>query len=167
MSCLGVHFALTEKEAAHLRSLDDEQDRLEHLQEVIEEHYLNDEKQFTAESDKSWDAMHRALADGEMSWDGGDYPLNHTVLAGELLYTESDYIMSLKTPAQVRDIAVALPGITEADFRRRYFAIDPKSYGFPLTEEDFRYTWDWFQAVRDLYTRAAEAGRFVLFTADQ
>jgi hypothetical protein len=167
MSCLGVHFALTEKEVAHLRSLDDEQDRLEHLQEVIEEQYLNDDKPFAAESDKAWDAMHRALADGEMSWDGGDYPLNHTVLAGELLYTESDYIMSLKTPQQVRDIAAALAAITEADFRRRYDAIDPKSYGSPLSDEDFRYTWDGFQGVRDLYTRAAHAGRYVLFTADQ
>lgn len=167
MSCLGVHFALTEKEVAHLRSLDDEQGRLEHLQEVIEDQYLNHDKQFAAESDKSWDAMHRALADGEMSWDGGDYPLNHTVLAGELLYTESDYIMSLKTPQQVRDIAAALTAIAEADFRRRYDAIDPKSYGFPLTDEDFRYTWEWFQGVRDLDMRAAEAGRFVLFTADQ
>jgi len=46
-------------------------------------------------------------------------------------------------------------------------AIDAKSYGFPLSDEDFRYTWDWFQSVRDLYTRAAQAGRFVLFTADQ
>jgi len=95
-----------------------EQERLEHIQEVIEEHYLSHEKQFAAESDKSWDAMHRAFSDGEMSWDGGDYPLNHTVLAGELLYTDSDYIMSLKTPKQVRDIAAALSGITEADFRR-------------------------------------------------
>ena len=167
MSCLGVHFALTEKEVAHLRSLDDEQGRLEHLQEVSEDHYLNHEKQFAAESDKSWDAMHRALSDGEMSWDGGDYPLDHTVLAGELLYTDSDYIMSLKKPEQVRDIAAALSGITEADFRRRYDAINPKSYDFPLSDEDFRYTWDWFQGVRDLYTRAAQAGRYVLFTADQ
>jgi hypothetical protein len=96
-----------------------------------------------------------------------DYPLNHTVLAGELLYTDSDYIMSLKTPEQVRDIATALTGISEADFRRRYDAINAKSYGFPLSDEDFRYTWDWFQGVRDLYSRAAKEGRFVLFTADQ
>jgi len=161
MSCLGVHFALTEKEVAHLRSLDDEQDRLEHLQEVIEDHYLNHEKQFAAESDKSWDAMHRALSDGEMSWGGGDYPVNHTVLAGELLYTEPDYIMSLKTPQQVRDIAAALPGITEADFRRRYDAIDPKSYGFPLTDEDFRYTWDWFQGFETFTPEPLKRG--VLF----
>ena len=167
MSCLGVHFALKADEVAQLQSLTDEQARVEHLQEVIEEQYLGDEKQFAAESDKAWDAMHRVLADGQLTWDGGVYPLNHTVLAGELLYTDSDYIMSLKSLQQVRDIAAALPAITEAEFRRRYFAIDAKSYGFPLTDEDFRYTWDCFQGVRDFYTRAAKEGRFVLFTADQ
>ena len=112
MSCLGVHFALTEKEAGYLPSLTDEQARLQHLQEVIEATYFEQHPDLKAESDKSWDAMHRALADGQMSWDGGDYPLNHTVLAGELLYTASDYIISLKTPQQVRDIAAALPAIT-------------------------------------------------------
>jgi hypothetical protein len=71
MSSHGVNFALTEEEFAQLRTLDDEQDRLAQLQEVIEDHYLNHEKQFAAESDKSWDAMHRALADGQLSWDGG------------------------------------------------------------------------------------------------
>jgi hypothetical protein len=167
MGCLGVHFALTEAEATHLRSLVGEQERLEHLQEVIEEQYLSEEREFAAESDKAWDAMHRVLADGQLSWNGGTYPLNHTVLAGELLYTDSDYIMSLKSPAQVRDIAAALPSITEAEFRRRYSAIDARSYGCPLTDEDFRYTWDSFQGVRDLYIRAAKAGRFILFTADQ
>ncbi len=167
MGCLGVHFALTEKEAAHLRSLTDEQARFKHLQEVIEETYFGEHPDLKAECDKSWDAMHRALADGHLSWDGGDYPLNHTVLAGELLYSDSDYIMSLKTPQQVRDIAAALPAITEVDFRRRYFAIAAESYGFPLSDEDFGYTWDWFQGVRNLYTRAANEGRFVLFTADQ
>jgi hypothetical protein len=34
-----------------------------------------------------------------------------------------------------------------------------------LSEEDFRYTWDRFQGVRDLYNRAAKASRYVLFTA--
>jgi hypothetical protein len=167
MSCLGVHFALTEKEAALLRLLADNRARLDHLQKVIEPNYFDQRPEFKAESDKSWDAMHRALAGGQLTWTCGDYPLNHTVLAGELLYTDSDYIMSLKTPQQVRDIAAALPGIMEADFRRRYFSIDAKSYGFPLSEQDFRYTWNWFQGVRELYSKAARGGRFMLFTADQ
>jgi hypothetical protein len=167
MSCLGVHFALTETEVSHLRSLEDENERLFQVREIIEEQYLSGENEFAAESDKAWDAIHRALADGQLSWDGGAYPLNHTVLAGELLYTKSDYIMSLKTPQQVCDIAAALTAITEPDFQRRFNSIDARSYGKPLSDEDFDYTWVWFQCVRDLYTRAAQAGRFVLFTADQ
>ncbi|MEX0718775.1 MAG: YfbM family protein [Planctomycetaceae bacterium] len=168
MSCLGVHFALTEDEVAQLRSFDDEQERLDYLQEVIEETYFTSSPEWKAESDKAWDAMHRTLADGRLTWDGGQYPLNHTVLAGESLYGDTDaYIMSLKSPQQVRDIAAALPGITEDEFHRRYFAIDTESYGFPMSDQDFRYTWDWFQEVRDLYIRAAAEGRFVLFALDQ
>jgi hypothetical protein len=167
MGCLGVHFALTEKETAHLRSLKKEQARLGYVTDVIEEAYFNDHADLKAESDKAWDAMHRVLADGKLTWDGGEYPLNHAVLAGELLYTDSDYIMSLKTPQQVREIAAALAEITEKEFRRRYFAIDTQSYCEPLSEEDLGYTWHSFQAVRDLYARAAIKGRFVLFTADQ
>lgn len=167
MSCLGVHFALSDEDVAALRAIDDEEERLDFLQEEIEERYFDAGDGFCAESDKAWDAMHRALADGELTWDGGDYPLRHAVLAGELLYTDDDYIMSLKTPAQVKDVAAALAGIDEAEFRRRYFAINAGSYGFPLTEEDFAYTWDWFQGVRDLYAAAARANRHVLFTADQ
>lgn len=167
MSLRGVHFALTEEEVNHLRSIKDEQARVDHLHEVIEETYLSEFPDLTADPDKSWDTMHRTLADGELSWDGGKYPLNHVVLAGELLYTDSDYIMSLKSPQQVRDIAAALLAITEADFRKRYFAINPESYGMPLSEEDVRFAWDNFQGVRDLYLRAAKEGRCVLFTADQ
>jgi hypothetical protein len=167
MACRGVHFAITADEAEFLRSITDEAERVEHLSEVIETHYFEEEPDYTAESDKAWDAMHRALADGELTWDGGQYPLNHVVLGGELLYTESDYIMSLKSLPQVRDIAVALSTLTESEFRRRYFAIDADSYGMPLSEEDFAYTWDWFQEVRDLYQRAEDSGRLVLFTADQ
>src|SRR5262249_275822 len=154
-------------EVEELRSLPTEQERLDHLIEELEETYFADREEYLAQSDKSWDAMHRALADGQLTWDGGDYPLNHVVLAGELLYTEPDYIMSLRWPEQVRDGAAALPGITEAEFRRRYFAIDPDRYGFPLTEEDFGYTWHWFQQVRRLYLKAASENRYVLFTADQ
>ncbi len=109
----------------------------------------------------------QSVADGQLTWDGGKYPLNHVVLGGELLYTRPDHISSLKTPQQVRDMAKALPSITAADFRRRYFAIDAKSYGFPMSEEDLEYTWDWFQGIRELFARAAAAGRYVLFSASQ
>ena len=167
MGCRGVHFALAHSDVEHLRSLADEQERLDYLQEEIEVSYFAEHPNLLAESDKSWDAMHRALSDGQLTIDGGEYPLNHVVLAGEQMYSGDDFIASLKTPAQVRDIAGVLPSVTEDDFRRRYFRIDPNSYDVPLSEEDFEYTWRWFQGVRDLFIRAAKDDRFVLFTVDQ
>ena len=167
MSCLGVHFSLSSEEVQQIRAIDDESERVDFLRETIEEEYFANQPDRKAESDKAWDAMHRTLADGELTWDGGEYPLNHVVLGGELLYTDDDFIMILKNPQQVRDVAKALPGVTEAEFRRRYFEIDPDSYGFPLSEEDFGYTWGWFQGVREFWLRAASESRYILFTADQ
>ena len=167
MSCLGVHFALTEDDVAALESLEDEQDRLAHLQEVLEAKYFDDAKTYIAESDKSWDAMHRTLSDGELTWEGGTYPLNHTVLGGKILYTEDDYIMSLKTPEQVSAVSTELQSITEAEFRRRFDLIDKNSYLGDLDDDEFEYTWTWFQNVRELYSRASAEHRYVLFTADQ
>lgn len=167
MGCLGVHFALTAEDVAALEALEDEQERLEFLQEELEERYMAEPKTYAAESDKSWDAMHCALSDGQLSWDGGDYPLNHTVLAGKLLYSEDDYIMSLKTPEQVQAIATALERLTEAQFRERYNKIERESYDGEISDEDFEYTWSCLQDVRNLYKIAAAEKRFVLFTADQ
>lgn len=167
MSCLGVHFALTDDDVAAIRAIENEQERLSYLQEEIEERCLAKPGTYAAESDKAWDAMHRTLTDGQLTWDGGTYPLNHVVLAGELLYTDNDYIMSLKSPAQVKDIATELEKITETSFRARYLAISPSEYGMELSDDDFSYTWEWFQNVRQLYRRAAIEKLHVLFTADQ
>lgn len=164
---LGVHFALSDEEAAKLRALASDEERLEFVTEDLEERYFEGDKAYVAESDKAWDAMHRALADGELSWDGGAYPLNHTVLGGERLYDGDDYVMILKTPQQVRDTAAALEALTEQDFRRRYDAIDADTYDGEKDDDDFAYTWEWLQPVRDLFRKAATEGRHVLFTADQ
>ncbi len=169
MSCLGVHFAITPEEETELRELLEERMRLEHLREVIEPRYFDEHPDLMAENGKSWDAMHRTLTDGNLFWiDGdGEYPLTHVVLYGEVLYTEPDYIISYKTPKQVRDIAAVLPAITQAEFRRRFFAIKPENLGYFINEEEFEYTWDGFQSVRALYLRAAQLGRAAIFTADQ
>jgi Domain of unknown function (DUF1877) len=73
-----------------------------------------------------------------------------------VLYDLDDYIMSLKMPWGVKQIADALRGITENAFRDRYFCIDQEDY------DGYEYTWSWFQEVRELYDRAADAGRPVL-----
>ena len=82
MGCLGVHFALTEEEAIKLKSFDKDADRLDYLQEEIEDSYFSDHPELMAESDKAWDAMHRALTDGKLTYDRNG-PLSMVVLGGE------------------------------------------------------------------------------------
>lgn len=169
MSCLGVHFALSNDDVAILKGFQSEDERLDHLREVIEEEYMSVDgpEAMYAESEKAWDAMHRILADGTLALDGGTYPHNLAILGGEPLYTGDDYIMDLKSAEQVKDIAIALAALDFDKFAERYRTIDPEDYGFPLSDEDLQYTWEWFQSVRDLYVRAAANDRAVLFTADQ
>ena len=65
MSYLGVHFALSNEDVVNIRALSDEQERLSYLQEEIEERYLVEPVTYAAESDKAWDAMHRALTEAD------------------------------------------------------------------------------------------------------
>jgi hypothetical protein len=34
-------------------------------------------------------------------------------------------------------------------------------------KEDFEYTWDWFQGIKDFYLKVANSDKDVIFTADQ
>jgi hypothetical protein len=167
MACLGVLFSLDEKTVSKLKSFKSDEDRLDFLQEDIEENIMTNEPERFAEFDKSWDALHRSLTDGKFEWTNGTYPLNHVILGGQQIYHKDDYIMSLKTPEQVEKIAEAILTISEDDLRNGYNKIDSKDYDFDLTNEDFEYTWTWFQESLEFWKKAASEKRFVLFTADQ
>ena len=102
-----------------------------------------------------------------LCWDNGRYPLNHVILGGERLYEGDDYVLSLKSPDQVRAIAAALAAATKEKLHAGYVAIDPDNYGMPLSDEDFEYTWEWLRDLVEFYQRAAAVGLSVLFTVDQ
>lgn len=167
MACLGVLFSIDEKTVKKLKAFKTDEKRLEYLQEEIEEVFFEQYPEKVAELDKSWDAIHRCLTDGKLEWENGEYPLNHVILGGELLYHEEDYIMSLKTPNQVQDIANIIDKVTEELLKAGYNKIDTTDYGFELTEADFIYTLDWFKDSIDFWKQAAKEKRYVLFTADQ
>ncbi len=78
--------------------MNSEDDRLKYIVEEIEEKYTGDDSKYAAETDKSWGAMYQGLSRDGLDWEGGDYPLNHTVIAGDTVSTKSHYIISLKTP---------------------------------------------------------------------
>jgi hypothetical protein len=167
MACLGVLFSLDEKTVSKLKSFKSDEQRLDFLQEDIEETIMNNEPERFAEFDKSWDALHRSLTDGKFEWTNGTFPLNHVILGGQQIYHKDDYIMSLKTPEQVKKISFAIEKISREDLRKGYNNIDSKDYGFDLTDEDFEYTWTWFQDSLEFWKKAASEKRYVLFTVDQ
>jgi len=88
------------------------------------------------------------------------------ILGGESLHAGSDYIITLKTAQQVADVATALALVTEESFAVGFRQIDDSELndGF---EEDFGYTWDYFNEVREFWLQAAKQGRFIIFTVDQ
>ena len=163
MACRGVFFSITPEQAASLRAATYDDDVMK-LVEDIEEAW---DKDNLAQCDKSWDALHRLLTDGELQYGNGPEPLRHCVLGPEQLYEDDDYIVSLVEPAKVAEVSRALDAIDKDEFDRRYETLVPPDYGFEHGDEDRDYTWHWFQGVRDLYRKAAKRRRFMLFTVDQ
>jgi hypothetical protein len=168
MGCLGVLFSIDDKAVLKLQSFESDYDRLDYFQLEIEEQIMLKEPTRFAELDKSWDALHRSLTDGRLLFENGIFPNNSIVLGGIQLYLEDDdYIMSLKSPQKVQEIAKAIKRIRKEDLRKGYDKIDKDSYGVYLSDEDFEYTWAWFEKSIAFWKKAAEEKRHVLFTADQ
>jgi hypothetical protein len=164
MACRGVHFALTEDQVRSLLDAVDDEERMEVIEAIEEEGWEEADGQ---ETDKAWDAIHRCLADGTLEPDGGAYPLNRAVLGGKQLHEGEDYVIALVMPDEVREVASALAELDRNWLRERYETLASIDYDRSVSEDDFEYTWQWFEPLKGFYQRAASAGRAVVFTVDQ
>jgi hypothetical protein len=163
VACRGMLFALTtDQEAELLRRVGDDGEVLQYVQ-AIEQAW---DEPWLCQTDKAWDAMHRALGDSRLTYTF-DQPLQGVIMGGKLMYDGDDYIMSFKTAGQVRDVAKAAAAVTDDDMATRYDAMDQDAYEYPKDAQDRGYTVGWFEAVRAFYAKAAAAGRSVIFTVDQ
>lgn len=163
MASRGVHFAITSDHHARLLAASSDSE----LMEIIEEVEGLWDEEHLAESDKAWDAIHRCLTDGDLLYENGEYPLNHVICGGRQLHQGEDYTVVLVTPEQVKDVAAAVEHLSETWLRERFFSLlNPADYDGEIGEDDFGYTWAWFQNVRDLFRKAASSGRAVIFTVD-
>lgn len=165
MACRGVLFALTEAEVAALRACGKDAACLTHLLEEIEERTFGSQPQWKQETDKAWDAIHRLLGDGDLSFDTGPEPLRFAVLGGESIRRKG-YLLSLKTPDQVRAVAEAMEAVDAGEFFALYQDMDAGAYGYPKSQEDCECSWDWFTEMAAFYQRIAASGRWVLFSVD-
>ncbi|MEM9419483.1 MAG: YfbM family protein [Planctomycetota bacterium] len=164
MACLGVHFALTDKEEAQLLDAVGNDDAvIKVIQEEIEDRWDED---WLQETDKAWDAIHRCLTDGTLNVIPKS-PLHQCILGGRPLYSGDAYIISYLTAEEVQGIATAITRFGNSEIRDRYFKINESDYGIPLSQEDLDYTWGWFEPLKDFFAKAARANRAVVFTVDQ
>ena len=118
-------------------------------------------------TDKAWDAMHRCLSDGTLGSGRRASALDMAVLGGGHHHEGENYVVAHLRADEVGEVAAALAAVTREWMRERYNRIDPHDYQGVLDDDDFEYTWGWFEPVRDFYVRAAEANRAVIFTVDQ
>ena len=80
--------------------------------------------------------------------------------------SEYNYFIRLIEPSEVIDLVPALKAIDEDNLRARYFKHCNGAWP-EYGEEDFEYTWEYFEMLRDFFERMAGNGRAVIFTADQ
>lgn len=126
-----------------------------------------------AETDKAWDAIHRCLSewsptvnDGALDRQGSP-PLNLCVLGGrKIMDSEERYIIRLLEPLQVVELSVALEPITKDWMRERYFKHCNGAWP-EFGEDDFEYTWGWFEHLRAFFARTVSTSRAVIFSVDQ
>jgi len=163
MACRGVHFALTAEQASRLMDNPDFDDN--ELMTFVEEIEGAWDKDWLQETDKAWDAIHRCLTDGELEY--GESPYHQCILGSENLYEGDDYIVNYLDPEEVKEVAAAIKAVDRKWLRRKYDAIDAETYQGVLGEDDFEYTWSWFQPLRDFFQKAAKHERAVLFSVDQ
>ena len=162
MACLGVHFALPE-------DLADQVNHLAEAEEVVDL-MANHFKELmaggcTLESGKVWDSVHRCLTGGRM--EHGDSAEYLCIVGSGQIWDSEDWIVNFLDPDEVREVATYISGIGECELRRGYERIDQGEYIFLKGEEDFQSTWRLFRALQGFYQRAADAGRWVVFVADQ
>jgi hypothetical protein len=159
MSGRGVLFALDDEDLARLGEARSDREVLDVVTE-LEERWDN-----ACELDRAWDAIHRALTDGRLDLRDAMPPLSRTILGGTVLVHTRDAIVSVKGADDVVAIARALATWDEARLRAGYQRIDRSDYG-DLDEEDFGYTFAWFERLAPFYARAAREERAVVFAVD-
>ena len=166
MACRGVFFALNPTQKDHLLALDNDERRLDYIQEEIETAW---DEEHLLQTDKAWDAIHRCLTNGTITAVRSPDPLGKLILGGIQLYSDPQrYIINLTVSSDLPEISTALRAITKELLRTRYDQLIATDYPHELiSEQDWEYTWDWFSDIPGFVERAVREGRSIIFTVDQ
>lgn len=166
MACRGVFFALSPAQRERLLALRTDSDRLEYIQEDIEAAW---DETHLLETDKAWDAIHRCLTDGKLNVARSANPLGKLMVGGRQLHSDTQrYIVNFIEHKELSEISAALKAVTMEWMKSQYERL--RSTDYPqecLSDQDWKYTWEWFSGIPDFIRRADQEGRAVIFTVDQ
>jgi hypothetical protein len=160
----GYHIALTRDHAKRVFNQQDDESLRSFLNELITSPEMKKTGR-VLDTGTAWNAIHRCLTDGELDPAVGEFPLNHTVLGGKQLHKGDDYAATLIRPDITPFVAEALNEIREPQFREKFFALNPNSYGLPIDEKSFLAVWLAVTNLRVFFDAAAENLEAVIFTA--
>jgi uncharacterized protein DUF1877 len=111
-----------------------------------------------------WDPLHRCLTEGELDANAGELPLNQTILGGRQLHQGVEWTAAMVRPDMTTFVAEALADLKEDEFRTKFFALNPVSYGRPIDEKHFMEVWVALRQVTVFYEASAENLEAVVFT---
>jgi hypothetical protein len=145
---LGVSFLLTPSQLAQLRACADDEARENWLLALEEE--VSEDRWFTF--DQAWEALHRALGDGELVIQEGP-PRAHAVFGSVPVMDDedTDTFAGLLPADQIANVVAALAPLDEAWVREH-------------VDDDFDYVWENFDGLRRFLARARDEGASVVFT---
>lgn len=168
MASRGVHFALTKEQREHLLGLKKDEDRIEYVQETIEDAWDAENLQ---ETDKAWLPIHRCMTDDSdakrmFDLNKGKLPLKLLVFGGrKVLKKEKEFSFRLIEAEQLPELVAALETIDKKAFKAKFDKFC-KNEVIDYGQEAFGYTWHWFDKLQAFVKRINGKDRSILFTVD-
>ena len=112
-----------------------------------------------------WKSIHRALTDGTLEPDAGEFPLNQCILGGRRLHSGREFEAVLIRPDVAPRVADSLRALSEAEFQQRFQRLAPEALEVMPTGDPCSIVWQQLQDLQQFFQSAAAEREAILFTA--
>lgn len=162
----GAYIVLTREDAKQLFA-QKEDEAVRKLVEQLRQSPKHRDSGLVLDCGSDWDPIQRAVTEGKLNPDDGDFPLDHCVLGGRQLHSGEGFDAILIRPDIVPHVAAALHDLRRAAFVENYMAIDAADYGREPTEPEADRVWSTLKLIRQMFEDAANEHAAIVFTVER
>ena len=166
VSAEGAYIVLTREDAKQLFAQKEDAD-VRRVVEGLRQSPKHREAGLLLECGSAWDPIHRALTEGKLDPDDGEFPLDHCVLGGRQLHSGDGFDAVLIRPDVVPHLTAALHDLRREEFVEQYMAIDPSDYGREPCDKEADQVWSTLKLIRQMFEDAANEHAAVVFTVER